>query len=543
MGSYVWTHLSNLRGTKSRWKQSIKELLLDDFLQKKFNTDARKFSRNYELSALLASPDLRASAEADIVFTPASFLPRSVALNLTVDLFGESLNLLDLGARAEGFEGLLEDLLGPGASSSRKARDVGEVDSGVSELKAGFETRRKIGGGPRGSLYARVLGNEVSYLRFQGVPSVSPFSVDQGLRYNKTFSLVHALYAIPTACGFPLEFSVNGSAAVKLEVRGDVDMQSSMSLTAEGRLAPSAVVEVVGTMAVDAFVAKAGVLSVTRLHTNTYVDGSLKVEGGRLVDVHVNTPRKRSDVLEASSRLFLLHDGTRLPVEGDEKEEARGCSSEGLSRALGMQLCTELAYPRPETPTFPLGGPAVLKVVLFKTDTFDSYQFRYALRNDRHVKQLLVAFDTPGSVVDRKLRASLDYDAKKASLEADVRSPAFWVRAEGKVSDGTVTATLEVDGEELLALNAGVSSASGPQKLLEPRVYLALRKTHVLLDAVARVLYVEGTKYKATLEVNGLLGSSKKVLDVSGTPFRSYHKRSLVSQRGKFGETSSVGLV
>ena len=34
-------------------------------------------------------------------------------VNLTVNLFGESLNLLEVGARAEGFENMIEDFFGP----------------------------------------------------------------------------------------------------------------------------------------------------------------------------------------------------------------------------------------------------------------------------------------------------------------------------------------------------------------------------------------------------------------------------------------------
>ena len=34
-------------------------------------------------------------------------------VNLTVNLFGESLNLFEVGARAEGFESMIEDFFGP----------------------------------------------------------------------------------------------------------------------------------------------------------------------------------------------------------------------------------------------------------------------------------------------------------------------------------------------------------------------------------------------------------------------------------------------
>ena len=54
-----------------------------------------------------------AGAESNLIWSSTSTLPRSLSTNLTVDLFGQSLNLLDAGLRMEGLEYLLETLLGP----------------------------------------------------------------------------------------------------------------------------------------------------------------------------------------------------------------------------------------------------------------------------------------------------------------------------------------------------------------------------------------------------------------------------------------------
>ena len=82
-------------------------------LKKIFDLDSRKFSRNIELSTFSESMNAGVTVDSNLIWSPKSFLPRSASLNLTVDVFGESLNLLEVGGRAEGLEGMLEKLFGP----------------------------------------------------------------------------------------------------------------------------------------------------------------------------------------------------------------------------------------------------------------------------------------------------------------------------------------------------------------------------------------------------------------------------------------------
>ena len=51
--------------------------------------------------------------DGNLIFSQESYVPRSAMVNLTVSLFGESLNLFEIGSRAEGFESMIEDFFGP----------------------------------------------------------------------------------------------------------------------------------------------------------------------------------------------------------------------------------------------------------------------------------------------------------------------------------------------------------------------------------------------------------------------------------------------
>lgn len=99
--------------TSDPTKQDIRAILLDQDLHREFDMDRRKFSRNYEVSYFSEKFNIGGSMENNVVWSPKSFVPRSLMANLTVDLFGHSYNLLEIGGRAEGLEHLLEAYFGP----------------------------------------------------------------------------------------------------------------------------------------------------------------------------------------------------------------------------------------------------------------------------------------------------------------------------------------------------------------------------------------------------------------------------------------------
>lgn len=103
-------------------KLNSQAIVLDQSLADKFQTDGRKFSRNYEKSIfidqwnagnsishviypkflgafshfILSLTYSAVSLENNIIFSQQSYLPRSTFLNLTVDMFGRSVNLLEV---------------------------------------------------------------------------------------------------------------------------------------------------------------------------------------------------------------------------------------------------------------------------------------------------------------------------------------------------------------------------------------------------------------------------------------------------------------
>jgi len=117
VGSFIWTHLTNLQETASPAKMSVRAILENIQLRKQFDLDKRKFSRNIEFSTFSELLNIGASLESNLIWSSDSFVPRSAMLNLTVDVFGQSVNLLEVGGRVQGLEDLLEKVFGPERNS------------------------------------------------------------------------------------------------------------------------------------------------------------------------------------------------------------------------------------------------------------------------------------------------------------------------------------------------------------------------------------------------------------------------------------------
>lgn len=62
VGSFVWSHLNNILKSSIPSRVEVQGLLSDKDLVKKFSSDVRKFSRNYEGSVFFDEYDFGESA-------------------------------------------------------------------------------------------------------------------------------------------------------------------------------------------------------------------------------------------------------------------------------------------------------------------------------------------------------------------------------------------------------------------------------------------------------------------------------------------------
>lgn len=112
VGSFVWSHLTNLAKTSSPTKVELQGLLADNKMDDKFKIDFRKFSKNYEYSLFFDEYNFGLSGESNVIFGIESYLPRSIYFNGTINLFGNSVNPFEFNVRMQGLEKYVESIFG-----------------------------------------------------------------------------------------------------------------------------------------------------------------------------------------------------------------------------------------------------------------------------------------------------------------------------------------------------------------------------------------------------------------------------------------------
>lgn len=517
VGSFIWTHMVNLQESAAQGKQWVRELIGEDLLQKKFSTEALKFSRNYESSFFMNELNAGAVAESNVIFSSKSYLPRSAMLNLTLDLFGESINLFEIGGRIEGFEAYVERFFGPSGyfpeetieSILRNMRQK-KTDSDATTLEGFFD---KITDEPQGSYYLRVFGNELYYNHFHGLENLmksSGFSNPLDLLmelarkgdvdYTKSYQLIDTHYTIPTVTGLPVVLTAKGTATLALKMIGSFKAQSFKDINIEGRFHPSAAVQMDGQMVVDAHVTSTGLKISSTLHTSTFLDGKVQIDGGKLVDITFNTPKDKVEVIDVSTKFFYLEDDQEIRKEVENEEKSEGC----MRIISGLDMCAEVGYTSTSdiSPHFPLSGPASIHAYLKKTDTQTGYNLRFTNENN----YISFLFDTPESQVNRKV--SLTIAKSEQNLKVDLETPLISLQGNGEYTwrknNKHIKLDLMMDHAARYTVETGLQISGKNIRKIEPSLVITSPRGEILNVKGTLKASVTNTNYTADLSVSGL---------------------------------------
>jgi hypothetical protein len=457
VGSFIWTHLTNLAETSCPMKSEISDIIEDAHLLKMFDIDKRKFSRNIELSAYSEIYNIGGTVDSNIIFSSASYVPRSVNLNLTMNLFGQSLNLLEVGGRAQGMEQMLERYFGPGkefeAAMKRDKRAVIR-DEVISNIDRKFPKERDT---TQLSYYLRVFGNEIRSgdiynIDVEGVKNRFNFldlfvqmAQDRNIDFTRNFAFLDTNLVVPTGVGMPLSLGVEGTVTVALKANGKIDIRKILSnpsnFDVTGSVRPSAALEIQAEFGVDAKVTRTRLRITNTLHTSTLLDGRLTLKDGQVFNADWNMPQQKMEIFSAESHFYISHRGQdrEQTTVSPRSVQGKRCTDPTWSNKLGLELCGEISYPTLVTggAMFPLSGPAFARVYINKLDTFTGARFEASvIRNPSDkVDTARFSFTTPGSRVDRELTADFKLDRANKDLSFNLRSPWKKVAITGQVVD------------------------------------------------------------------------------------------------------------
>ncbi|VDI44373.1 Hypothetical predicted protein [Mytilus galloprovincialis] len=553
VGSFVWTHLTNLMETSSPLKQSIKSILSNDILKKEFNLEKMKYSRNYEASFFLEKLNTGAAIDSNLIWSSKSFLPRSAMTNLTVDLFGHSVNLFEFGGRVEGLEYFLESYFGPEGYFGKSKDVVKQSVKGISN-KAMDKLNEEFGSTMeefKGSMYLRIFGNELQYINTDDIKSLiegQNFNIldfiinlakEQDYSFTQSFMFLDTSLIIPTMAGFPLNISLDGSATIDLQASGKMDLRqiqsNPMTVSIDGKIRPSAALEVTSLMSVDAFVTKAGMKMVSSVNSASAVEGHLEIKGGQLFSAEWKTPDAKTEIFEAKTSFFTVHrDETReQKMITQNRQTKKLCTGDDLSHVTGLELCGEISYPnaslKADSPYFPLTGPLTAGVTLYKRDSHTSYKMEYKFGKTKSVVIANVGFNTPGSKVDREMRLGFNLNMKKHDIEMMMLSP--WKKA---TFNGAVdTKQRQLNGKLLIdqseySVNAALASKKKSSKMIyTPSVEIVIpKKDNIKLDGT--IEYLAGTTLDSAFAIRGV---SKEPINMR---LNMLNKKVIKSIKGSF---------
>lgn len=222
--------------------------MTDKDLGVKFNSDLRKYSRNYDNSFFSEEYNFGGNYQGNLIFSPKSYVPRQATFNFTLDLFGESVNAFQMDIRMEGMEFYIENLFGPSGPFSgeimgnhvkqflrqfRSAPDEEKKEDYWRQVKRLPNVIDNNFDNPKISLGYRVFGNELKFTMLEGdedirktLASFNPLTKikqilsGKEIHYENTAMLLDSSYVIPTTSGVPVRLDLTGSAACNFKLSG-----------------------------------------------------------------------------------------------------------------------------------------------------------------------------------------------------------------------------------------------------------------------------------------------------------------------------------
>ncbi|CAH1158795.1 unnamed protein product [Phyllotreta striolata] len=495
VGSFIWTHLKNLLKSARPSKIEVQTLLTDKDLSKKFDTDIRKFSRNFEGSLYLEEFNVGGNYESNVIFSTNSYVPKTAMLNLTIDLFGESFNILEIYGRVDGFEQYLESFFGPKGSSNALKEEVMEtlrwprdaktnalINSQIKELPNVVDNYAKE---PKVALGYKIFGNEANYVTFagkqeieDGVKNLDPIHHLKNLlsgkeiNYNKAAMFLDGKYVVPCGAGLPLSLIATGTTTINIKLYGslgsigigDKNRKLEVDLTAD--IQPTVSVDFTGEISVDAFYASTGIKLKTNLYSDTAVKGEIKIRDTKLASVKFSLPREKNEIFVAKSELLVKKNGVEETQRGlhSNRTENSMCSWPAVDQTIGLKLCTEYGFVHmnkfANIADFIIAGPANFRLFIEKADpTATVYLFEYKWDKHPHSSIISVVFDTPGSAVKRLISANVTLDSASNNITILIQSPAGKVLAHGRFKDtqNEKSVQIELNINNMKHLEAGAS--------------------------------------------------------------------------------------
>nr|UFQ72465.1 vitellogenin 3 [Procambarus clarkii] len=480
---FILSHLANLQDTDTPYKQHLRYLLRNILIPRDFYKDMRKYSRNIEMSYFWASLGAGAGVESNIIYSPGSFVPRSIDFNLTAALEGISVNLGQVGARLEGLDPAIEKVFGPEGYIQKTSfeqmlnditRFIEEKGRKIYEhFQQELRQKRSIDMSvltnffhklyshesrvAKADVFARFMGQEISFASFAGdLKNIDADRIiESGLSYfdeilnqiknsninSARTAQMYLDYSFPTIHGTPLKLKMEGTAVVGLQMKGNQEISSNQRNSEKSfKIIPSLSTQTEGFVGYDNFFAKMGLKIKNRISSNTGVSIIVECKNNE-IDLHLDIPSKM-DLIDIENEISLIKkikgspETTVSPESSQDTRVAHHSCINTLEPVLGLKLCYGFNVPDIFRSNFPqLGKPIVAKLSVEKAEpSMKGYLVKAAIQDERNNKQIKIKFEVPGSTTPREAQVTMSYttegQSKKVSAELQSSGPSGKISAD-----------------------------------------------------------------------------------------------------------------
>lgn len=355
VGAFINSHLDSIKASTDPKRETARGHFRNLRTNKKFPFDPRRYSFNREVSYAIDSLGLGSAVDSSIIYSQQSFLPRSARLNVTGNLFGSAFNMLEVSARQENLESLIEHYFGPRGVFSRMSKQQ-MYDAIKKEFSAMSRQKRALPGDltafdknvklsseydrePDVDLSIKVFGSELYFLSMnQNIPATpsdllklfaKEFSkgVDALKDFKYNFEN-HALWmdaemVYPTALGLPFKLSSVGSSTVKLDLTGSIDVKSliedPMNSKIQLQFSPAANVYISGQMGFGAYAYDTALEVAGTIYTNTGANTTVEIQGGKTVVITTVPTVKKQYVIDLTHEISTVsqesgREAVKVPV-------------------------------------------------------------------------------------------------------------------------------------------------------------------------------------------------------------------------------------
>ncbi|XP_077344977.1 apolipoprotein B-100 [Lithobates pipiens] len=425
--NFVASHIVNILNSEAPETQELKTQLEESMKSNgapPIVTDFAKSSRNYQYSKNLVIPgmadseNVAAKVEGNIIYDSTGYMPREVMLKETLKVFGQSLDMFEIGIEGKGFEPTLDALFGKGGFFPDCATKAlywadGKVPDKVSEvLYKWFGVSRqdrqsedlkkvilfnaeklikkiKANNAPEANAYLEILGKELGYIK------LSDFKI-LGDMLLKNFHSIHYLlikiaqlflaggesdmfvhyifmdnqFYLPTGSGLQLQVSLSG-----IITPGAKFGFTSKNKKAELTLKPAVAVEFVTQLEVQIpEFSKHAVLMNTNIYHESGIQARISVNNGQF-KFSVPAPTTPVKLFSINNKVNLVFASKTEVMTSivQNREEQSSCKP----LITGLLYCTSIGYSNASSidgaPYFPLTGETRFEVEIQPTGEVQEY--------------------------------------------------------------------------------------------------------------------------------------------------------------------------